>query len=207
MTTATATGLTLRERNRERTRQDIERAAFALFASQGFEETTIEQIAAAAGISPRTFFRHFPTKEAVVFADHDRNVARLRVALAVADPRQPLLDRIRTAILVVQDPGRNAQRELTRAHLASESPTVRAHLYGLVEELEMVVVDAIAAELGSTDQAWGQAHLMAGAVFGTLRGARRAAGSIPGADPQRLLTDAFDLVERGFGRHRALTEE
>jgi len=207
MATTTTATLTLRERTRARTRREIEAAAFALFATQGFARTTVEQIAMGAGVSPRTFFRHFPTKEDVVFADHDLSVSRLRVALDVADPRQPLLDRIRTAVLVVQDPGRNPQRELTRARLASESPTVRAHLYGLVEAFETVVADAVAAELGGTDEARAQAHIVAGVVFGALRGARRAAASIPEANPERLLDETFDLVDHGVTDYLARVTE
>ena len=53
---------TLRERNRRRTREEIAAAALTLFDQQGYEATTIEQIATAAGVSVATYFRHFPTK-------------------------------------------------------------------------------------------------------------------------------------------------
>ncbi len=202
-----AAQLTLREPNRERTRQEIEAAAFTLFATHGFEGTTVEKIAATAGVSPRTFFRHFPTKEEVVFADHSCNVTRLRAALAWADRREPLLSRIRGAILAVQDPAGNPQREMTRARLATEAPTVRAHLYQLVEEYETVVVDAVAAELGLSEQALARAQILVGAVFGALRGARQAAGELQTANPAHLINDAFDLVERGAAAPLAIKDE
>ncbi|MFI5960370.1 TetR family transcriptional regulator [Cryptosporangium sp. NPDC051539] len=56
----------LRERRRLATAAEIEAAAFALFERQGSEHTTVDDIAAAAGVSPRTFFRYFPTKEDAV---------------------------------------------------------------------------------------------------------------------------------------------
>ncbi|WP_431955909.1 TetR family transcriptional regulator [Nocardia lijiangensis] len=59
----------LRERKKERTRRTIRTEAFRLFREQGYGETTIEQIAAAADVSPSTFFRYFPTKEQLVIAD------------------------------------------------------------------------------------------------------------------------------------------
>lgn len=59
----------LRERKKERTRRTIRVEAFRLFREQGYNETTIEQIAAAADVSPSTFFRYFPTKEQLVLAD------------------------------------------------------------------------------------------------------------------------------------------
>src|SRR2546428_363702 len=59
----------LRERKKQKTRESIQRTALRLFEKQGYEETTIEQIAAAVEISPSTFFNYFPTKEDVVLFD------------------------------------------------------------------------------------------------------------------------------------------
>ena len=63
----TQTGL--RERKKQKTREAIQREALRLFQAQGYEATTVEQIAAAAEISPSTFFNYFPTKEDVVLYD------------------------------------------------------------------------------------------------------------------------------------------
>ena len=62
------TGQSLRDRQRAQIRADIRRAAFRLFIERGYDAVTTEEIAAAAGVSPRTFFRHVPTKEELLLA-------------------------------------------------------------------------------------------------------------------------------------------
>ena len=68
-TVPATSALGLRERKKLKTRQSLRREAYRLFAEQGYEATSVDQIAAAAEVSPSTFFRYFPTKEDVVLSD------------------------------------------------------------------------------------------------------------------------------------------
>lgn len=74
---------------RERTRQNLIDAAFELFRQRGFDEVTIEEIAAAAGVSRRTFFRYFPSKEKVVFPFNESRIAAWREVIRGRTGGQP----------------------------------------------------------------------------------------------------------------------
>ncbi|WP_036558387.1 TetR family transcriptional regulator, partial [Nocardia brasiliensis] len=89
----------LRERKKERTRRTIRLEAFRLFREQGYGETTVEQIAAAAEVSPSTFFRYFPSKEQLVLADDLDPV--LMAVFQAQPPEVPPLQAFRDAIAEV----------------------------------------------------------------------------------------------------------
>ena len=88
--------LGLRERKKARTRASIREHAMRLFLHQGFAQTSVEQIAEAAEVSPSTFFRYFPTKEDVVLADDLDPI--LLAALAAQPPELPPLVALRRAV-------------------------------------------------------------------------------------------------------------
>ena len=67
----------LRERKKSATRRAIEDAAWELFSERGYAETSVDEIAERAGVAPRTFFRYFPTKEAVLYGEADEALAAL----------------------------------------------------------------------------------------------------------------------------------
>ena len=75
---------TVRGRPASTTRQDVARVALDLFARHGYDDTTVDEIAAAVGISRRTFFRYFESKPDVVWGEFDVELGRLRDRLAEA---------------------------------------------------------------------------------------------------------------------------
>lgn len=83
----------------ERTREALRQAALVRFLAQGVEDTSAEQIAADAGVSLRTFYRHFTSKHDVLFADYDAGLHWFRAALAERPASESILDSVQSAIL------------------------------------------------------------------------------------------------------------
>lgn len=88
----------LREEKKRETRARLERAALDLFARRGYDQTTVGQVAARAGVSARTAFRYFPAKADLVFGDATADLAALRAQLAAQDQRLPALEATRIAL-------------------------------------------------------------------------------------------------------------
>lgn len=83
----------------ERTREALRRAALVRFLAQGVENTSAEQIAADAGVSLRTFYRHFASKHDLLFADYDAGLQWFRAALAERSADEPLIESVLAAIM------------------------------------------------------------------------------------------------------------
>ncbi|MEP7046618.1 MAG: TetR family transcriptional regulator [Ilumatobacteraceae bacterium] len=81
----------LRQRKKESSRQAIEEAAWELFAEQGYEETSINDIAERANVAPRTFFRYFPTKEAVMYPQFDELLQSVREQFRKRPAGEPVI--------------------------------------------------------------------------------------------------------------------
>jgi AcrR family transcriptional regulator len=112
----------LRERKKERARRELERAALELFEKNGFEGTTIKEIAAAAEMSPRTFFRYFETKEDVIFAHAAEDMEALRTCLARQPMEEGTFAAVRAAMIEWADHLQNDREMIAlRARLVNES--------------------------------------------------------------------------------------
>jgi AcrR family transcriptional regulator len=106
-TPAAAPGPGRRERKVAETRRSILHHARELFESQGYSDTTVEQIAAAADVAPRTFFRYFPTKESLLFANFDEvrrsMLVELRARPADEEPLQSVVVALRTMAAAIEE--------------------------------------------------------------------------------------------------------
>ncbi|WP_232835477.1 mycofactocin system transcriptional regulator [Actinocorallia populi] len=114
-------------RPRATSRAALERLAFELFSRQGFDGTTVDDIAAAAGIGRRTFFRYFASKNDLVWGDFEDQLRKLRELLDGSDPRAPMMDAVRRAVVEFNrfDPA-DVPWHRQRMRLILEVPTLQA---------------------------------------------------------------------------------
>src|ERR671915_107115 len=139
----------LRERKKQRTREQIIEAAMRLFAERGFHATTIADIAAAAEVAPRTFFTYFPSKEAVVFHNLDRDLDSLASALRDRLPGETAFDALRRWIDAMFDAWMAEEDEaLLRKRLCREDEGLANYQGGIFARIHELLLAAIADDLG-----------------------------------------------------------
>jgi len=139
----------LRERKKAQTRRSIQEQALKLFLSQGYENTTVEQIAAAAGVSHMTFFRHFPTKESVVENDdYDPLIAQL---IEARPPEEDSLTALHQALAqgLAAVYATDKEALLVRTRLVLRTPALRARVWENQYATEQLFAESLAARLDS----------------------------------------------------------
>lgn len=184
----------LRERKRLKTRQEIQVQALRLFAEQGYEATTVEQIADAAIISESTFYRYFPSKADVVLADDfdPLFIAAFAVQPAELTAVQAITAALRTVMSQIGETVAGAEQE--RMRLFWTIPELRAAaLDQLIDGIGMMarlVAERTGRPAGDTE-----VRALAGAVVGAAIAGLLAAESLPNSDLFAVVSDHLDHVE------------
>ena len=128
----------------ERTREALRRAAMVRFLAQGVEETSAEQIAADAGVSLRTFYRHFGSTHDLLFADYDAGLQWFRRALADRPSDEPVVESVQAAVLAFPyDVAAVTQIATLRADELDPSRIVR-HLLEVQSDFALAIRDHLA---------------------------------------------------------------
>lgn len=187
----------LRERKKAKTRLAIREHAMALFKDQGYDRTTVEQIAAAAEVSPSTFFRYFPSKEEVVLQDdYD---ALLIAAFHDQKADVPPLRALRNAITEVFSsmPESQQAQEAERIRIMSAVPELRARMLAQVSEMIQMLADAVAERVGRESDDF-EVRTFAGALVGVALGIAADHHDDPGLDYLNQFDRALALLESGL---------
>jgi TetR/AcrR family transcriptional regulator, regulator of mycofactocin system len=136
-------------RRRITTRAELEHVAFELFERQGFEGTTIDDIAAAAGIGRRTFFRYFASKNDVPWGNFAAELDRMRAWLAACPADTPLMDAVRLAIVHFNTvPAEDLVWHRRRMRLILDVPVLMSHSMLRFAEWRQVIADFVAGRTG-----------------------------------------------------------
>ncbi|WIV60083.1 TetR family transcriptional regulator [Amycolatopsis nalaikhensis] len=197
MTSSPAEPAGLRERKKAKTRAAIQRHALRLFHEQGYSATTVDQIAAAAEISPSTFFRYFPTKEATVLYDPFDPVL---IAAALAQPAElSPIGALRATVDTIREQvaGEEWERERQRQMLVFREPELRTAVMDKFAEGIDVLADLAARRTGRAADDF-EVRNWAGAVVGVVMAAFLGAAADPEADTLVVLDRAVAHLEAGL---------
>jgi AcrR family transcriptional regulator len=187
---------TLLERRRDLLRRDIAAAAAALFADQGFSETTVEQIAERAGISVRTFYRYCQVKEDAVTAVLAEGSLSLAEAVAAQPPTGSLIEDVWTVFVENFERGEHADLQLRLARTVFTTPSLLERWVVACVSAQDALVPVLAERLGrrSTDLA---VKTIAGALISALTAALQHS-VLTGAPLGEAARTCLQIAQNGF---------
>lgn len=189
--------LQLRLRRSEMMLSELEAVALRLFEERGFGDVTVEEIASVAGISARTFYRYFPTKEDVLQLRIDRRSEALRLALSERPTDEPPLRSLRLALESVQAAEDPVVVRRWIEVIASTTSLVRAALGGIQLKSNPVMADFLATRLGLPSDSL--APTMLAAATGGVIQAAHIHWYLNGGELATTLSVGLDVLERGIG--------
>ncbi|MER5602061.1 TetR family transcriptional regulator [Streptomyces sp. NPDC002265] len=177
-------------------------AAFQLFLERGYEQTTVDDIVALAGVGRRSFFRYFPSKEDVVFPDHERCLADMTAFLAASgDEDEPVRRVCDAARLVLRMYAENPAFSVQRYRLTKQVPGLRAYELSVVWRYERALAAYLRARFAGRPDGTLRADVIAAAVVAAHNNALRSWLRSDGKDDAGAAVDhALGHVQETFAR-------
>ncbi|QYG91445.1 TetR family transcriptional regulator [Iamia sp. SCSIO 61187] len=155
-----ATQMGLRARKKQATSIALQRSAIDLFLEQGYDETTVQDITDAAGVSQRTFFRYFPTKDAVLLTEHARREREVSELLA-ARAHEPLAETAAAVLdLLARDVAERAELVRVQTRVSYTVPSLADRFAGHHDRLAVLIAEHAAKVLGVTDDSDARPRLL-----------------------------------------------
>ena len=180
------------------TEAELSHIALELFASKGFEATTVDDIAAAAGIGRRTFFRYFASKNDLPWGDFDTHLEWMRDHLAGMPDDVPLMEAVRLAVLEFNAiPPDEVPYHRERMELLLSVPSLRAYATLRYASWREVVAEFAALRLGVAADC-SQPQAIAWAVLGIALSSYEQWLAHPDEDLAGLLDSSLRMLNRGF---------
>ncbi len=185
-------------RRRSTTGEDITAVALDLFAARGFDEVSVDDVAAAAGIARRTLFRYYPSKNAIPWGDFDAHLDHMQQTLDRVDPAIPIGDALRSALLAFNDFDESeTARHRTRMRVILETEALQAHSMTMYAGWRAVVAGFVARRLGArgTDLV---PQTVAWTMLGVALSAYEHWLSDEAVSLSLALADGFDAIRSGL---------
>ncbi|MET0952611.1 MAG: TetR family transcriptional regulator [Aeromicrobium sp.] len=145
-------------------RERLVESAFALFDARGFDDTTVDDIARAAGVGRTTFFRHFGSKEAVIFPEHDDLLARIAGRLDAGDAASSDVAVTEAARLVLRYYVGEGERARIRYRLITTVAALRAREIASIRQYQSLFARALTGWRAGDPDAHLRAELLASAI-------------------------------------------
>ena len=197
----------LRERKKLATRHELRRVTLRLVAERGFSNVTVEEIAEAANVSPRTFFNYFPSKEAALFGADPELKAATRDAIVGQQPGEPVVTVLRSVMTAqarkVADEfaelGGDPVEWLGRMRSARTDPQLHAVHGAQMAAIERSLAEAIAQRLGADVERDPYPGLLAAMATGVFRSSMSFWAAAGGTVPlDRVVDLAFAAIASGL---------
>jgi AcrR family transcriptional regulator len=169
----------IRERTRRLAQAELTSIAQDLFVSQGYGSTTVDQIAAAAGMSKRTFFRYFPTKDDLVIGKYDLFADRMAEALDDRPADEPVWESLRRVFDItldyVQDDHQRARND-AMDEIVRSTPQLYARYLEKMQRVQQLLISRVALRLTNREYEPSdpQPAAIVGAAFACMQAARQA---------------------------------
>ncbi|MGW1909468.1 TetR/AcrR family transcriptional regulator [Streptomyces sp. NPDC002076] len=192
--------LSLRERKKIKTREAIRAATYSLVREQGYDATTIDQIAERAEVSPSTVFRYFPTKEDIVLTDEYDLMMAEELRARPAD--EPLIQSLRHVMHRALDLALSEDPEVTRlrVRLGVEVPAIRSRMFESMASTSLLLRQVVADRTGLDPESL-EVRVYAMSLIGGLMEVNRYWGeNDQQGDLRELMERALDVLERGLPR-------
>ncbi|MFI9252152.1 TetR family transcriptional regulator [Streptomyces sp. NPDC053069] len=182
-------------------REALVAAAFQLFLERGYEQTTVDDIVALAGVGRRSFFRYFPSKEDVVFPDHERCLADMTAFLAAGgEEHEPVRRVCDAARLVLGMYAENPTFSVQRYRLTKQVPGLRAYELSVVWRYERALAEYLRGRFAGRPDGMLRADVVAAAVVAAHNNALRSWLRSDGlGDPGAAVDHALGHVQKVFG--------
>ncbi|MFF4101886.1 TetR/AcrR family transcriptional regulator [Streptomyces sp. NPDC001903] len=182
-----------RERKKAQTRKALADAALRLFTERGFDNVGVRDVAEAADVAVTTLFKHFPSKEALVFDEDEGKEAALIAAVHDRAPGRSVLHALRDHLTqTVVAVGRDTPEFARLTALVDSAPALQEYMHRMWLRHEKALVAALTEATGAPE---GDVRTAALARF-VMESPSLVRGH---ADPQKALHEVFDLLEHGWG--------